>query len=214
MARKLRVQYPGAIYHVMNRGDRREAIFCEDSDWEFFEETLGQACEKTDWRVHAWCFMSNHFHLVVETPKANLVAGMKWLLGTYTSRRGWCYGSPEFRLELLERMAKGLGKHHGGPERQETAIAKAERLLAEELRRRKVRLEDLAERPKGDRQKARIALWLREETTMTWDWIAEKLAMGVGPYAAFVFGYSEGKEKIRLCGTDPFMARDGLAPGG
>ena len=81
-------------------------------------------------------------------------------------------------------MEKGLGKHYGGPERQETAIAKAERLLAEELRRRKVRLEDLAERPKEDRQKARIALRLREETTMTWDWIAEKLAMGVGPYAA------------------------------
>ena len=87
MARKLRVQYPGAIYHVMNRGDRREAIFCEDSDWELFEETLGQTCEKTDWRFKAWCLMSNHFRWVVETPKANLVAGMKWLLGTYTSPR-------------------------------------------------------------------------------------------------------------------------------
>jgi hypothetical protein len=50
MARKLRVQYPGAIYHVINRGDRCDAIFCEDSDWELFEETLGQACEKTDWK--------------------------------------------------------------------------------------------------------------------------------------------------------------------
>jgi REP element-mobilizing transposase RayT len=86
MSRKLRVQYPGAIYHVMNRGDRREAIFGEDSDWELFEGTLGQTCEKADWRVHACCLMSNHFHMVVETPKANLVAGMKWLLGTYTSR--------------------------------------------------------------------------------------------------------------------------------
>jgi REP element-mobilizing transposase RayT len=50
-------------------------------------ETLGQACEKTGWQVHAYCLMSNHFHLVVETPQPNLVAGMKWLLGTYTRRR-------------------------------------------------------------------------------------------------------------------------------
>ena len=86
VARKLRIQYPGAIYHVMNRGDHREPIFRSGKDRELFLETLGQACEKTDWQVHAWCLMSNHFHLVVETPRANLVAGMKWLLGTYTMR--------------------------------------------------------------------------------------------------------------------------------
>ena len=86
MARKLRVQYPGAMYHVMNRGDRREAIFADDEDRHRFLETLGEACEKTCWQVHAYCLMSNHFHLVLETPQPNLVAGMKWLLGTYTSR--------------------------------------------------------------------------------------------------------------------------------
>ena len=86
MARKLRVQYPGAIYHVMNRGDHREAIFRSPKDRQLFLETLGQACEKTDWQVHAFCLMGNHFHLVVETPRANLVPGMKWLLGTYTQR--------------------------------------------------------------------------------------------------------------------------------
>src|SRR5437899_6041764 len=86
MARKLRVQYEGAIYHVMNRGDHREDIFRNDKDRELFLETLGQACAKTDWQIHAWCLMRNHFHLVVETPKANLVEGMKWLLGTYTAR--------------------------------------------------------------------------------------------------------------------------------
>jgi hypothetical protein len=64
MARKLRVQYPGAIYHVMNRGDRREAIYEDDEDRSLFLETLGEACQKTDWQVHAWCLMSNHFHLV------------------------------------------------------------------------------------------------------------------------------------------------------
>ena len=86
MARKLRLQYPGAIYHVMNRGDRREAIFLDDVDRRCFLQTLSEACAKTSWPVHAYCLMGNHFHLVLETPQPNLVEGMKWLLGTYTSR--------------------------------------------------------------------------------------------------------------------------------
>ncbi len=59
MARKLRIQYPGAIYHVMNRGDRREAIFLTDADRRCFIETLAQACGKTGWQVHAYCLMPN-----------------------------------------------------------------------------------------------------------------------------------------------------------
>lgn len=86
MARKLRVQHFGAIYHVMNRGDRREPIFKDDKDREHFIQTLGETCGKTGWQAHALCLMPNHFHLVIETPQANLVAGMKWLLGTYTGR--------------------------------------------------------------------------------------------------------------------------------
>src|SRR6266705_5641793 len=86
VARKLRVQYPGALYHVMNRGDRREPIFRDDADRQSFLATLGEVCVKTGWQVHAYCLMPNHFHLVVETPQANLVAGMKWFLGTYTGR--------------------------------------------------------------------------------------------------------------------------------
>ena len=86
MARKLRIEYEGAIYHVMNRGDRQEPIFEDDSDRERFLETLGEACLKTGWQVHAYCLMGNHFHLVMETPQANLVAGMQWFLSTYTAR--------------------------------------------------------------------------------------------------------------------------------
>ena len=86
MARKLRVEYPGAIYHVMNRGDRREPIFLDDQDRKEFLKTLGEACIKADWQIHAYCLMRNHFHLVLETPQGSLVAGMKWFLGTYTSR--------------------------------------------------------------------------------------------------------------------------------
>lgn len=86
MARKLRVQYPGALYHVMNRGDHKEAIFQDDEDRQLFLKTLGEACAKTGWLVQAYCLMPNHFHLVLATPQANLVAGMKWFLGTYTGR--------------------------------------------------------------------------------------------------------------------------------
>jgi REP element-mobilizing transposase RayT len=84
--RKLRIQYPGAIYHVMNRGDQREDIFKDDQDRCRFVATLGEACRKTEWQVHAYCLMRNHFHLVIETPQASLVAGMKWLCGVYTKR--------------------------------------------------------------------------------------------------------------------------------
>jgi REP element-mobilizing transposase RayT len=86
MPRKLRLQYPGAIYHVMNRGDRRDNIFKDDEDRYRFLKAVAEACEKTGWQAHAYCLMSTHFHLVVETPQPNLVPGMKWLLGTYTSR--------------------------------------------------------------------------------------------------------------------------------
>jgi putative transposase len=86
MPRALRIEYPGAIYHVMNRGDHREPIFHDDFDQKRFVTTLGEVCEKTGWQVHSYCLMLNHFHLVVETPQANLVAGMRWFLSTYTAR--------------------------------------------------------------------------------------------------------------------------------
>jgi len=86
MARKIRVEYPGALYHVMNRGDRREPIFRDSEDRQQFIRTLAEACTKSGWQVHALCLMRNHFHLMVETPRGNLVAGMKWFLGTYTGR--------------------------------------------------------------------------------------------------------------------------------
>ena len=84
--RPLRIQYQGALYHVMSRGDRREAIFLDDADRVEFVRTLGEACAKMGWQAHAYCLMSNHFHLVLETPRPNLALGMKWLLGTYTQR--------------------------------------------------------------------------------------------------------------------------------
>jgi REP element-mobilizing transposase RayT len=300
VARKLRLEYPGAIYHVMSRGDRREPIFKDDLDRRAFLDTLGQACSKTSWQVHAYCLMANHFHLVLETPLANPVAGMKWFLGTYTIRfnrrhklvghlfggryeaiivdgsgngylrtvcdyvhlnpvragllteeqpfrtcvwssygdyleapakrpawlradrllgelgiprdsaagrrqferrmeerrwhdtpgqwkgmeQGWCLGDEEFRQELLAQMEPQMGRYHGGQERQETATTRAERLLAEELHRSGWTAADLSRRRKGDPEKVSIARRLRNETTMTLDWIAARLHMGAAGYAA------------------------------
>ena len=76
MARKLRVEFEGALYHVLNRGDRRENIFYRDADRELFLDLLGQACLKTGWKIHAYVLMSNHYHLMLETAQPNLVAGM------------------------------------------------------------------------------------------------------------------------------------------
>jgi REP element-mobilizing transposase RayT len=70
----------------MSRGNGQAAVFRHDKDRTSFVQTLGQACDKTGWQVHAYCLMKTHFHLVVETPQANLVAGMRWLMSTYTIR--------------------------------------------------------------------------------------------------------------------------------
>jgi putative transposase len=86
MPRAPRIEYDGAVYHVMSRGDRREAIFVNDDDRRLFLKTLVDACGKTGWVVYAFVLMSNHYHLLLETPNANLVAGMKWLQSTYTQR--------------------------------------------------------------------------------------------------------------------------------
>lgn len=86
MARKPRIEYPGAVYHVLARGNRRERVFLSDQDYRAFLECLGEACERTGWVVHAYVLMGNHYHLLLETPEANLVTGMKWLQGTFTQR--------------------------------------------------------------------------------------------------------------------------------
>ena len=87
MARPLRFQYPGACYHIMARGDGGKMIFEDDDDRKVFITRLGEVCGRCGWRIHTWVLMGNHFHLLLETPEANLVDGMKWLLGTYS--QGW-----------------------------------------------------------------------------------------------------------------------------
>lgn len=86
MPRNVRIEYPGAVYHVMCRGDRREDIFQSDDDRQTMLDTLKQMCERTGCIVHGYVLMPNHYHLLLETPEPNLVAGMKWFQGTYTQR--------------------------------------------------------------------------------------------------------------------------------
>jgi putative transposase len=84
MARPLRLQFAGALYHVTSRGDGREDIYFGDADRAAWLAVLAHACERFNWRVHAWCQMSNHYHLLLETPEGNLAEGMRQLNGVYT----------------------------------------------------------------------------------------------------------------------------------
>jgi REP element-mobilizing transposase RayT len=86
MARKLRLEFPGACYHVINRGNYRRDLFAPRGAAEAFERVLFEACARFGWRLHAFVIMRNHFHLAVETPKPNLSDGMKWLQGTWAAR--------------------------------------------------------------------------------------------------------------------------------
>jgi len=86
MSRMPRIQYEGALYHVMNRGNYRRAVFETNGAAYAFEEVLSETCRRYEWRVHAYAIMRNHFHLALETPHANLVEGMHWLQGTFAAR--------------------------------------------------------------------------------------------------------------------------------
>src|SRR5713226_7782880 len=86
VARPLRIQYLGAVYHVMARGSHAQPIFADNQDRRRFLETLEEACQRTGWRIHAYVLMGNHYHLLLQTPERNLVAGMKWLQSACTQR--------------------------------------------------------------------------------------------------------------------------------
>ena len=86
MPRKVRLEYIGAIYHVMSRGDRRESIFSDDKDRERFVETLGETCARSGAVIYSYVLMGNHYHLLLGTPLGNLVTTMQWLQSTYTAR--------------------------------------------------------------------------------------------------------------------------------
>jgi len=99
MSRPLRIEYPDAWYHVMNRGRRSEKIFFTDTDREAFIKVLQEASELWNFRISAFCLMSNHYHLLIQTPDSNLSRGMRHINGVYTQRfnRGHKKEGPLFR---------------------------------------------------------------------------------------------------------------------
>jgi REP element-mobilizing transposase RayT len=96
MARQLRFQYSGAVYHVMARGDGGKQLFLGKEDHESFRHWLEQVCGSHGWRIHAWVLMGNHFDLLLETPEANLAAGMRVLLGTFSQAWNHRHQQPLF----------------------------------------------------------------------------------------------------------------------
>ena len=86
MARPLRIEFPGAVYHITSRGDRRERIFENDKDRETFLEILGSVVKRYNFLCHAYCLMDNHYHLLIETPDGNLSGGIRQLNGVYTQK--------------------------------------------------------------------------------------------------------------------------------
>jgi REP element-mobilizing transposase RayT len=109
MARPLRIQYDGAIYHVTSRGNARKAIYKDDDDRDAFLDILSRVNEKYHWYCHAYCLMNNHYHLIIETPEGNLSIGMRQLNGVYTqaynrshNRVGHLFQG-RFKAVLIER---------------------------------------------------------------------------------------------------------------
>jgi REP element-mobilizing transposase RayT len=105
----MRIEFPGAIYHVTARGNVRQDIFLGEKDCRRFESALTRTVEKCQWVIHAHCLMPNHYHLLLETPEANLSAGMRYLNGTYAqvlnrrhNRSGHAFEG-RFKAILVER---------------------------------------------------------------------------------------------------------------
>ena len=86
MARPLRIEFPGAVYHVTSRGNERKAIFRDDQGRKTFLDTLKDVTLRYNWLCHAYCLMENHYHLLIDTPDGNLSVGMRQLNGIYTQR--------------------------------------------------------------------------------------------------------------------------------
>jgi REP element-mobilizing transposase RayT len=92
MARPLRLEFAGALYHVTARGDRREDIYEDDEDRRMYLAILSQVVDRFNWLLHAYCLMSNHYHLLIETPDGNLAQGMRQLNGVFTQQSNRRHG--------------------------------------------------------------------------------------------------------------------------
>jgi len=91
MARPLRIEYPGALYHITSRGNAKQHIFLDDEDRLLFLRILKKVVKDFEWKCYSYCLMNNHYHLLIETPKANLSRGMHMLNGIYAQKFNECH---------------------------------------------------------------------------------------------------------------------------
>ena len=92
MSRKPRLEFPGAIYHINHRGNHQQHIYRDDDDRKLFLKLLKTTIQRMNWTCHAYCFMGNHYHLLIEIPEGILSRGMAWLNGVYTQKFNKKYG--------------------------------------------------------------------------------------------------------------------------
>jgi len=111
MSRPMRLEFPNALYHVTSRGNAQQNIYLTDADRQQFLNVLNHVCQRYNWVVHAYCLMSNHYHLLIETPDGNLSKGMRQLNGLYTQdfnrahkRVGHVYQG-RYKAILVEKQA-------------------------------------------------------------------------------------------------------------
>jgi hypothetical protein len=180
MPRQLRVEYPGAIYHVMSRGDRGEDVFLDDVD-----RLLGEHGIRKDGPAGR-----AQFERRMEARRAQATDGAAWA----AVRRGWCLGSAEFRQERLDRLSGQWGEPHAGALRPESAQAKADRIVTEELERLGWTEGDLARRHQSDPEKLELAARLRRETTLTVKAIAARWHLGTWKSARTRLQQRKGRE--------------------
>ena len=111
MVRPLRIEFPDALYHITSRGNARQDIFLSDHDRNIFLKTVGLVIERYNWICHAYCLMDNHYHLLVQTPNANLSKGMRQLNGVYTQKFNFIHKrighifQGRFKAFLIEKEA-------------------------------------------------------------------------------------------------------------
>lgn len=114
MTRPLRIQYPGAMYHIISRGIGRMTIFHNEKDWKKFIQFMERVIKKYNWICHAYCLMGSHYHLLLETPDANMAVGMKYLNQLYSQFYNWKYQrvgpvlQGRYKAWLVEREEKFL----------------------------------------------------------------------------------------------------------
>ncbi len=114
MGRSLRIEYVGAIYHVMNRGIEGRDVLLDRADMDFFLGWLGKVSEKCGWKIHAWTLMTNHYHLLIETRRPTLVRGMQMLNAEYTRRfnRRYRRRGPLFQGRYKACLVEGKAEYY------------------------------------------------------------------------------------------------------